>query len=80
MNSESFLEQLSAKINAILPKELPGTVRKNVHALIEASFAKLDLVTREEFDAQKEVLLKTRLQVEQLKKQLALLDKMSEGQ
>ena len=56
MIPNSFLDQLSSKINELLPEELPQNIKKNLRALMEASFSKLDLVTREEFDAQKEVL------------------------
>ena len=71
MIPDSFLDQLSSKINDLLPEELPQNIKKNLRALMEASFSKLDLVTREEFDAQKEVLLRTREKVDLLQKELA---------
>ncbi len=41
-----------------------------IQQLILAAIQKMDLVTREEFDIQKRVLLKTRKKVEQLEKLL----------
>jgi BMFP domain-containing protein YqiC len=74
MIPDSFLDQLSSKINDLLPEELPQNIKKNLQALMEASFSKLDLVTREEFDAQKEVLLRTRERVDLLQKELAEIE------
>ena len=74
MIPDSFLDQLSSKINDLLPEELPQNIKKNLRALMEASFSKLDLVTREEFDAQKEVLLRTREKVDLLQKEFAEIE------
>ena len=41
-----------------------------IHQLILATISKLNLVTREEFEIQTQVLLRTRLKVEQLEKKL----------
>ena len=70
MIPHAFLDQLSSSINKLLPEDLPQNVASNLRALIESSFAQLDLVTREEFDAQKEVLLRTREKVNHLQQQL----------
>ena len=74
MISDSFLDQLSGKINRLLPEQLPQNIKNNLRAIIEVSFNKLDLVTREEFDAQKEVLLRTREKVDLLQKELATIE------
>jgi BMFP domain-containing protein YqiC len=71
MIPDSFFDQLSSKISELLPGGLPQDIKKNLRALMEASFSKLDLVTREEFDAHKEVLLRTREKVDLLQKELA---------
>lgn len=80
MIPNSFLDQLSSKINELFPEELPQNIKKNLHALMEASFSKLDLVTREEFDAQKEVLLRTREKVNLLQKELARIEENRKDQ
>jgi BMFP domain-containing protein YqiC len=74
MNPDSFFDQLSSKIDELFPEQLPKNLKNNLRAIIETSFSKLDLVTREEFDAQKEVLLRTREKVDLLQKQLAALE------
>lgn len=74
MIPDSFLDQLSSKINDLLPEQLPQNIKKNLRAIIEASFSKLNLVTREEFDAHKEVLLRTRKKVDLLQKELAEIE------
>lgn len=56
-------------------KELPGEMQSHIRAALLSVFAKMDLVTREEFDTQSAVLLKTRLKLEALEKQLSELEK-----
>jgi len=47
---------------------------RNSQALLQAALAKLDLVTREEFEVQREVLARTRAQLEQLELQVIALE------
>jgi len=49
-------------------------VEKNIHTLLQGAFARLDLVTREEFDTQTRVLARTREKLEQLEKTVAELE------
>ena len=49
---------------------------KNSHAFLQSALAKLDLVTREEFEVQKAVLTKTRSKLESLEKRVAELEKL----
>ena len=49
-------------------RDLYQVMEKNFHAILQNFFSKLDLVTREEFDAQKRVLERTRLKLEDLEK------------
>ena len=50
-------------------------MEKNLRALLSATFAKLDLVTREEFDVQREVLLRAREKITQLEARVAELER-----
>ncbi len=50
-------------------------LEKNVRALLSATFARLDLVTREEFDVQREVLLRAREKITQLEGRVAELER-----
>ena len=56
-------------------KNLPKDIEKNFRGVLQQAFNKMDLVTREEFDAQTKVLARTRAKLEQLEKQLKDLEK-----
>jgi hypothetical protein len=73
MIPNEFLDQLTRRINSLLPANAAPNLEKNLRALLESAFARLDLVTREEFDAQKEVLQRTREKVELLQLQISQL-------
>ena len=74
MNKQLF-EELSNKINGLLKNTPAADIEKNLRALLSSSFAKLDLVTREEFDVQREVLKRSRDKISQLEAQLAELER-----
>lgn len=56
--------------------ELPGqeAMQQQIKTMLQSSFAKLDLVTRDEFDAQAAVLQRTREKLEQLEAKVAALE------
>lgn len=56
-------------------KSLPQDMRNNLRAVLQDRFAKLDLVTREEFDTQAKVLARTRERLDALTQQVADLEK-----
>lgn len=68
--SEQFSQLLSGKAS------LSGQslVKEQVTSILQGTFDRFDLVSREEFDAQRAVLLRTREKVEQLEEQLAALE------
>lgn len=63
-------------------RELPGqeAMQQQIKTLLQSSFAKLDLVTRDEFDAQAAVLLRTRERLEQLEARVAELEARTAGE
>ncbi len=64
-----------ASIDSLLgDASLKGELDKNLRALAQAALARLDMVSREEFDAQAEVLRDTRARVEELE---SLLERLS---
>ena len=63
------LEDIGNKLNALLANSPAKDFEKNAKALMSGFLAKLDLVTREEFDVQRAVLLRTR-------EKLALLERV----
>ncbi|MGD8558182.1 MAG: accessory factor UbiK family protein [Gammaproteobacteria bacterium] len=74
------LDELTDKVMNLLPKgvrDVQQDIEKNVRAVLQSTFAKMDLVTREEFDVQSAVLTRTREKLEQLEKQVAELEEKS---
>ncbi len=72
LNSDKLIE-LVEKISNLIPEgsqELKEEMKNNIRIILEDYLQKLNLVSREEFDTQKEVLLKTRLKIEELEKKL----------
>ncbi|WP_267256409.1 accessory factor UbiK family protein [Coxiella endosymbiont of Ornithodoros maritimus] len=57
-------------------KNLPKDLEKNFKSILQQSFSKMDLVTREEFDAQVKVLERTRAKLEALEKKLSELENL----
>jgi BMFP domain-containing protein YqiC len=73
-----LLDDLARQISETIPagmKEMQSDVKKNIRTLLEGTLAKLDLVTREEFDTQSKVLARTREKLEQLEKTVSELEK-----
>lgn len=66
MNNSNFFNDLQSKINQALESGPAKDIERNVKAAMTSGFAKLDLVTREEFDIQAQVLAKTRAKLEAL--------------
>ena len=60
MLNPQLLDEMSARVSSLLKATPAGDIEKNLRAALAGVFAKLDLVTREEFDVQREVLLRTR--------------------
>ena len=78
MLNMKLLDDLARQISETIPagmKEMQSDVKKNIRTLLESTLAKLDLVTREEFDAQTKVLARTREKLEQLEKTITELEK-----
>ena len=72
------LEELTRRISSLIPgdvKHMQDDIESNVRSLLQASLAKMNLVTREEFDVQSAVLQRTREKLEQLEKQIEQLQK-----
>jgi hypothetical protein len=75
MLNNKFIDDISKKISALVSDSPMADVENNLRALLQSAFAKLDLVTREEFDVQTQVLLKTREQLDRLEQKLNALEK-----
>jgi BMFP domain-containing protein YqiC len=80
MDMNSFFNDLQGKINQAIESSPAKDIEKNVKAMMTQGFSKLDLVTREEFDIQNQVLAKTRAKLEALEVKLAELEAKLAGQ
>ena len=69
-----ILDQIASTARAAVPPECGQDVEKNVRAVLDSTFQKLRLVTREEFEVQQAVLQRTRDMVERLERQVAELE------
>lgn len=74
MRNQELLEQIQKRIAEVLAHSPAADLEANLRAMLNGLFARLDLVTREEFDVQREVLIRTRAKLEQLEAQLARLE------
>lgn len=74
MIPDDFLDQIATRLNNVLPADVAPNIKKNIRALLESAFDRLDLVTREEFDAQKAVLQRTREKVDFLQHEISRLE------
>ncbi len=65
---------LQARVSDLLKNSPARDVERNVRAMLSQGFSKLELVTREEFDAQTQVLVRTRTRLEELERRVAELE------
>ena len=78
MINSQFLEDLSLKIRELAKNSPAGDMEKNARALLQGAFTKLELVSREEFEVQAEVLRVTRERLEALQARVAQLENIAE--
>lgn len=76
------LDELARRLSGLVPPglrgesahELRAEMQQNFRAVLQAGLSRLDLVTREEFEVQRAVLLRTREKLEQLERTVADLE------
>ena len=71
MFDPKFFEEVNARIAEVIAASPARDIEKNIKAMMTAMFARLDLVTREEFDVQRQVLQRTREKLDALEARLA---------
>ena len=74
MDMNNFFSELQSKINQAIENSPAKDIEKNVKSMLTQGFSRLDLVTREEFDVQSQVLAKTRSKLEALEQRVAELE------
>jgi BMFP domain-containing protein YqiC len=80
MLNQKAIDEITSRVNEVLASSPARDLEKNLRAMLAGAFARLDLVTREEFDIQREVLTRTREKLEALEAKIAELEKGSRGQ
>ena len=76
MLSQKLFDEISAKIGDTLAASPAKDLEKNLRSLMGSAFTKLDLVTREEFEVQQEVLTRTREKLRQMELRIGELEKL----
>lgn len=74
MTSPRIFDELGNKLSELAASSPARDIEKNVKALLGSAFGKLDLVTREEFDVQREVLAHARQKLHELEDRVAQLE------
>ncbi len=77
MISKNKNDDFVQEIFKLIPEDLRRSrddVRKNIQAILNARLSRMDLVTREEFDIQSELLSRTRAMLDELEKRIEELE------
>ena len=75
MLDPKMFEDFTQRVSGLIANSPAADIEKNVRSMMGSFFSKLDLVTREEFDTQANVLARTRQLVDQLTARLDELEK-----
>ncbi|MCG7326274.1 accessory factor UbiK family protein [Achromobacter sp. ACRQX] len=78
-NRTQWMEDLQKNISDLIARSPAADVERNVRAMMMQAFSKLDLVTREEFDVQADLLARTRARVDQLAAQVQQMEQRLTG-
>lgn len=77
MFNTQFINRMTEKLGQVIPpdlKDFQQDLSRNMQAVLRSTLAQCNLVTREEFDRQKEVLIKTRQKLSELEAQVRELE------
>jgi BMFP domain-containing protein YqiC len=72
--NENLLSELSARLAAMAASNPAKDLEKNFRGLLSSAFTRLDLVSREEYDVQAQVLARTRAKLATLEARVAELE------
>jgi hypothetical protein len=75
MQGTRFVDELTAKMSELMAAGPARDIERNLRALLTSGLARLDVVTREEFDVQAKLLARTREKLAALEARLAELER-----
>jgi BMFP domain-containing protein YqiC len=79
MIDPKMFDEIAARLSAMIAASPAADIEKNARAMLSTLFARLDLVPREEFDIQAQVLLRTREKLAALEARVARLESGAES-
>ena len=79
MATFNFFDELAARVSEVMAASPGKDIEKNMRAMLASFFSRLDLVTREEFDVQVQLLERARERLVQLEARLAELERKPRG-
>ncbi len=74
MLNQKLLDEISKKVNDLVAQSPVKDVEKNLRVLLAGVFTRLDLVTRDEFDVQQKILMRTREKLSSLEAKITKLE------
>ncbi len=74
MVNKNVLDEIGSKISEIIAQSPAKDIERNMRAMLTSMLSRLDVVTREEFDVQQEVLKRTRAKLTELEEKVAALE------
>ncbi|MBU4611194.1 accessory factor UbiK family protein [Achromobacter sp. GG226] len=74
MSRNSWMDEIQKNVSDLIARSPAADVQRNVKAMLTDAFGRLDLVTREEFDIQAELLARTRARLDALENQVKRLE------
>lgn len=80
MLKQKLVAEMASRVSEVLAVSPARDMEKNLRASLAAWLSRLDLVTREEFDVQAQVLARTREKLAELEARLSTLEKASSTQ
>lgn len=78
MTDQPFIDRLVAELSRHLPsglEQVRGDIERSARAVLQEGISRLDLISREEFDIQQQVLARTREKLETLEREVAELER-----
>lgn len=72
--NQKLLDDINDRLKAVLAQSPAADLERNLRTLLGSALTRLDLVSREEFDIQRELLARTQARLQELEKQVAALE------